>query len=183
MPTTCPASGNYVPTYDGLHDDIERLVSMKAHTYKIPGYEREDIAQEIRMVAFKALGKYDATKNHSTPFHFIARCVDNYLINLRRDNDAFISMKKLNEADSRTIERIENKRRLYYPASLSEDEYSNSLDVVHSCDNDVHESILVLLPSGLHSSYWLLVQHGQYAIPKQHFTKIKKVVLELFEDS
>lgn len=170
------------PTYQTMRIDIERLVSMKAGTYKIPGYERDDIAQEIRLVAFKALEKYDATKNHSTPFHFIARCVDNYLINLRRDNDAFLSARKIKEADSKTLDRLDCKRKVYYPASLSDDEFSDLFNVAKGHEYDVHESVLALLTPDLHESYWLLVNNGQHAISKQHFAKIKKIVVTLFED-
>ena len=179
--TSCLASGNYLrPTYASLATDIERLVSMKASSYNIPSYEREDIAQEIRLVAFKALEKYDSDKNHSTPFHFIARCVDNYLINLRRDNDAHISQRKLKEADERTINRLNEKRKLYYPASLSEDEFVDLANNPQGCDYDVHETVLAILPSGLHASYWLLIKHGQGSISKQHYSRIKKIVIELF---
>lgn len=171
------------PSYESLQVDIERLVSMKAGTYKIPGYDREDIAQEIRLVAFKALAKYDAKKNHSTPFHFIARCVDNYLINLRRDNDAFLSARKLKEADNKTLDRLDCKRKVYYPASLSEDEFANLFNVNRGHEYDVHESVLAILPFELHDAYWLVIKHGQHAVPKQQFAKIKKVVIELYKDS
>ena len=70
--------------YELVADDIERLVSMKVGLYSIPHFDRDDIAQEIRMVCVKALAKYDETKNHSTPFHFLARCVDNRLRNSLR---------------------------------------------------------------------------------------------------
>lgn len=168
------------PTYDSMKNDIERLVSMKARKYNIPSYEFEDIAQEIRLVAIRALEKYDALKNHSTPFHFIARCVDNYLINLRRDNDAFISKKKLEVADVGTLGRLDAKRKLYYPVPLSDDEYSDTYNAEKSHSYEVHESILVVLPSGLHASYWMLVNNGSHAIPKKDFTQIKKIVLELY---
>ena len=79
-------SGLY--NYEVLHDDIERLVSMKSGMYTIPGFDREDIAQEIRMMCLKALERYEPSKNHSTPFNYLARCVDNRLRNLLRDNGA-----------------------------------------------------------------------------------------------
>lgn len=169
-----------IPTYEDMKDDIERLVSMKAGKYKIPGYEREDIAQEIRMVAFRALKKFDPAKVHAGPFHFVARCIDNYLINLRRDNDAFLSKKKLAEADEKTLTRIDNKKRIFYPASLSDDEFADILNVEKTPECEIHESILILLPSGLHKSYWLVVENGEGAVPKEHFTQIKKVIVSLY---
>lgn len=173
--TPFPTSGMYAD----LNDSVERLVSMKASKYKIPGYEREDVAQEIRMVAFKALQKYDATKNHSTPFYFIARCVDNHLINLRRDNDAFISRAKLNVADDSTKQRLEMKRKLYHPLQMEDqDEYTEKHYPNYF---EVHETILLYLPSGLHESYWLVAHDGQHAVPSTHFSKIKKVIFALRE--
>jgi hypothetical protein len=51
--------------YEDVAEDIERLVSMKVNLYNIPGFDRDDIAQEIRMVCVKAIDKWDASKNNS----------------------------------------------------------------------------------------------------------------------
>jgi len=174
-----------VPVYEDMADDIERIVSMKAYKYKIPGYTREDIGQEIRMVCIKALQKFDLSKIHGKPFHYLARCVDNYLINLRRDNDAYLSRKKLDEADEATHHRIAEKHKIYYPISLADDEsvqFLKKRSEVEYSPSELHDSVLLLLPSGLHNSYNLLIVHGQEAIPKHHFSQIKKVVLEVLEN-
>lgn len=172
-----------IPTYEDMAIDIEKIVSMKASKYKIPNYTREDIAQEIRLVAVRALKKFDPTKSHAKPFHFVARCVDNYLINLRRDNDAFMSRKKLENADISTHNRLAEKHKIYYPVSLNDEESVNFLKG-HSENTyspiTFHDSVLMLLPSGLHNSYHLLIEQGQDAIPKHHFTQIKKIVIELY---
>lgn len=176
------ASG-VVPTYEDMKVDIERIVSMKAGKYKIPQWEMEDIAQEIRLVAFKALQSFDMSKNHKGPFYFIARCVDNYLINLRRDNDAFISKKKLENADDTMLRRLEEKKKILYPASISASKNEHDFLIKdtqsHICF-ELHERILSVLPSGLHASYEVLVLNGPGSIPKSDFAKIKKIVLNLY---
>lgn len=163
------------PTYEDLKDDIERLVSMKASRYKIPSFEREDIAQEIRMVAFKALKKWDASKNHSTPFHYIARCVDHYLINKRRDNDAVLTSKNPTEKDHN---RVEAKKKIYYPCHIGD--YEITVNFNKSLPFEIHEIMLKVLPSSLHTSYHMLIEQGENSISKPHFTKIRKSFIEYY---
>lgn len=161
--------------------DIERLVSMKAYKFNIPGYDIEDIKQEIRMVAIKAISKFDITKNNKGPFWFIATSVDNYLINLRRDNDAVISKKKLAEADEKTLDRLEQKRKLYYPTNIDDAARPNAPGLEYTFNHvyDVHDEIILHIPSGLIKSYWLLVNEGSEAISKSHFTQLKKIIKDI----
>jgi len=163
------------PTYESLATDIERIVSMKASKYKIPSFEREDIAQEIRMVAFKALQKWDSEKNHSTPFHYIARCVDNYLINKRRDNDAVLPSKNPSQKD---ISRIEEKRKIYYPQSLSDIDLSSTMN--KSYPFELYDSFIKILPSSLHIAWSGLIEHGEDSIPRKDFTRIRKIFIEYY---
>jgi len=164
------------PTYESLHNDIERIVSMKASKYKIPSFEREDIAQEIRMVAFKALQKWDFEKNHSTPFHYIARCVDNYLINKRRDNDAVLPSKNPSPKD---ISRIEEKKKIYYPQSLSDIDLSSTFNG-KSYPFELYDSFIKILPSSLHCAWSGLIDYGENSISRKDFTKIRKIFIEYY---
>ena len=102
--------------YEDVAEDIERLVSMKVNLYMIPGFDREDVAQEIRMVCVKAIAKYDASK---TPFHFLARCADNRLRNLVRDNAATLPKNKI--GDKRAMERVRKKKALHAALSVGHD--------------------------------------------------------------
>jgi len=173
-------SSGVVISYEDVAEDIERLVSMKVNLYVIPGFDREDVAQEIRMVCVKALAKYDESKNHSTPFHFLARCADNRLRNLVRDNAATLPKSKKN--DKKAQERVRKKRALHSALSVGHDipedaigDYNES----HSA-SDLKESVELNLPEDVKVSFSILIKSGPPAIPKNHLKLIKKVIRELY---
>lgn len=60
---------------------VETIVSLKKSKYKFPGVDPEDTAQEIRIICWEALSRFDPAKMGKSVFHFIARCVDNRLYN------------------------------------------------------------------------------------------------------
>jgi DNA-directed RNA polymerase specialized sigma24 family protein len=167
-------------SYLSLESDIERLVSMKASMYNIPGFERDDVAQEIRMTCVKALAKYDTSKNHSTPFHFLARCVDNRLRNLIRDNAA--TLPKSKQGDERSEKRIAAKRLLHGALSVGfdvpEDLLSSSDFTLEMSAIDFKSSIEELLPDDLLQSFQILLKNGAPSIPKGHLKLIKKIIRE-----
>jgi len=78
-----------LPTTSGLnyanHQDlVETIVSMKKAKYNFPSVDIEDTAQDIRLICWDALLKYDPVKVGKSIFHFVARCVDNALYNKYR---------------------------------------------------------------------------------------------------
>lgn len=166
--------------YEDVADDIERLVSMKVNLYQIPGFDRDDIAQEIRMVCVKAISKWDAAKNNSTAFHFLARCADNRLRNLVRDNAATLPKSKKN--DRKAQERVAQKRALHSALSVGHDIPEDSLgDYAESHDaEDLKESVELNLPEEIRPSFQLLIKSGPPAIPKTHLRAIKKVIRDLY---
>jgi len=68
-------------SYLEAEDLIETIVSMKKGKYIYPGHDVEDLAQDIRIMCWEALQKYDEAKVGKSQFHFLARCVDNRLYN------------------------------------------------------------------------------------------------------
>ena len=68
-------------SYADNHDLIETIVSMKKKKYNFPGVDPEDTAQDIRIICWEALKKFDSDKVGKSVFHFVARCVDNALYN------------------------------------------------------------------------------------------------------
>lgn len=60
---------------------VETIVSIKKKKYQFPGVDPEDVAQDIRMICWEALSRFDPDKLGKSVFHFIARCVDNRLYN------------------------------------------------------------------------------------------------------
>lgn len=167
-------------TYNELHEDIERLVSMKAGLYVIPGYDREDVGQEIRMTCAKALNRYDPDKNNSTAFHFLARCVDNRLKNLLRDNASTLAKNK--KDDNKAVARVEKKKKLQGALSVGSDIDENQLGEYSSpfYFTEFHETIEKRLPKEIKASFSLLINNGPPAIPKSHLKIIKDTIREVY---
>jgi DNA-directed RNA polymerase specialized sigma24 family protein len=167
-------------TYEDLETDIERLVSMKAGMYTIPGFDRDDVGQEIRMTCVKALTKYDAAKNNSTPFHYLARCVDNRMRNLLRDNAA--TLTKAQKDDKRAIARVEKKKRLQFTLGIGHDvdeaQLGESPEAIYVYE--FKEAVESKLPDNVKPSLVLLIQRGPPSIPKAHLKVIKQVIREVF---
>ena len=166
--------------YADVAEDIERLVSMKVNLYKIPGFDRDDIAQEIRLVCVKAIDKWDASKNNSTPFHFLARCADNRLRNMVRDNAA--TLPKSKQDDKKAQERLKKKKALYSALSVGLDIPEDSLgDYNEECTaHDLKESVEANLPKDVVPSFHILINSGPPSISKTHLRTIKKVIRDLY---
>jgi hypothetical protein len=63
---------------------VETIVSLKKSKYRFPGVDPEDTAQEIRIICWEALSRFNPSKVGKSIFHFVARCVDNRLYNQHR---------------------------------------------------------------------------------------------------
>lgn len=168
------ASGIY--TYESLHDDIERIVSMKCGLYTIPGFDREDIAQEIRVFCINALAKYDAAKNHSTPFNYLARCVDNRLRNLLRDNGA--TLPKSKKDDPRAILRNESKLKLQNACHIDGEGITPPTYTSEPVSEFVDEISSRLETKELKTAFSILINNGPPAISKIHLRIIKRTIRE-----
>lgn len=71
-------------TYENQVGLVETIVSLKKQKYKFPGVDPEDTAQEIRIICWEAISRFQPAKMGKSVFHFIARCVDNRLYNKYR---------------------------------------------------------------------------------------------------
>jgi hypothetical protein len=73
--------------YDDISEIVEYLVRTKRHNYTFDCWSEDDIAQEIRIICFKALDHFDVSRVKPDKWkNFFGRCVDNGLKNLKRDN-------------------------------------------------------------------------------------------------
>lgn len=167
--------------YEDVSEDIERLVSMKASLYKVPGFDREDIAQEIRLVCIKALGRYDASKNNSTPFHYLARVTDNRLKNLLRDNGHSVSRNQ--REDQKALDRAAKKKKLHTALSVGDDVDESSLGPICAAAVQImefREYLFANLPESLHSNFSLLLKSGPPAICPKSLKLIKSTIMGLY---
>lgn len=76
------ASGT--PSYSDISDIVEALVNTEGRRYPIPGYDHEDIAQEIRVECLRVLPFFDAGRIGPSPYKYLQTCVRNFLYNMRR---------------------------------------------------------------------------------------------------
>jgi len=68
--------------YDSVQDLVETIVSMKKTKYShFPGTDVEDLGQDIRLECWRVLRLHDPEKEGKSLFHYVARCVDNFLYN------------------------------------------------------------------------------------------------------
>ena len=70
--------------YAELEPVIEAIIHTEGRRYPIPGMERDDIAQEIRLECLRVMQYYDATRIGNSPYKFLQVCVKNFLYNMRR---------------------------------------------------------------------------------------------------
>jgi len=142
--------------YMDAQDLVETIVSIKKAKYNFPGNDPEDLAQDIRLICWEALGKFDPGKLGKSVFHFVARCVDNRLYNQFRgvylDNNPpclrcpeYIKETKECAIDEIGCDRIvayrdRMARRRAIAAPLS---YNAFLDADQETDFSHHESLSV----------------------------------------
>jgi|SRR6185436_1416775 len=72
------------PSYSDINDIVEALVYTEGRRYPIPGYDHDDIAQEIRMECLRVLPHFDAARIGPSPYKYLQTCVRNFLYNMRR---------------------------------------------------------------------------------------------------
>jgi len=148
--------------YSDNHDLVETIVSMKKTKYNFPGIDPDDTAQDIRVICWEALQKFDSDKVGKSLFHFVARCVDNALYNKHRgvylDNNPpclrcehYIKETKgcaIDEVGCDRIvsyrQRMASKRAIAAPLS-----YNAHLDSDNDMDFTHHESLSVGSTTGV----------------------------------
>ena len=70
--------------YSQVSSIIESLIQIEGPKHNIPGYDRDDIAQEIRLECWRVLEFFESDSETYTPFKFFRTCVQNRLFNLKR---------------------------------------------------------------------------------------------------
>ena len=148
--------------YADVENLVETIVSMKRKKYSFPGVDAEDLAQDIRLECWRVLRLHDPDKEGKSLFHFVARCVDNFLYNKFRgvylDNNPpclrcadYIKETKTCRIDEvgcdRIVayrERMARKRAIAAPLS-----YNAQLDSDNSVDFTHHESMSVGSTTGV----------------------------------
>lgn len=90
-------------SYEDIEPIVEYLVKVKSREYTFDCWDTEDIGQEIRIICFNALEKFEQSKAVDVKqiTNYFGRCVDNRLKNLKRDKyirfTPSLSRKKISE--------------------------------------------------------------------------------------
>lgn len=185
-------------TYAEAHSTIEKIVSIKARQYVKPGQSKDDVAQEIRIICFQALEKYDSTRVGRSVFHFLARCVDNGLYNQQRgiylDNNPpclrcehYIKETKgcaIQESGCDRIvqyrDKMARRRAVLAPISYNVDEEEERVDIgyVPSATGQLNldEHIRSTIDPSLLESYNKMIQEGHNSVPPKIRKKIQAFI-------
>lgn len=196
-------------SYEDAEGLIETIVRMKKDKYHYPGHDTEGLAQDIRLICWDALKKFDENKLGKSVFHFIARCVDNALYNKFRgiylDNNPpclrcehYIKETKSCAIDEVGCDRIiayrdrmARRRAIAAPLSYTIDfDSEDGRDSVFDKDMavgsstgvcDLNESILATIDSSLVEYYKLMASGNSDEVPAHYKKQIQKHVRDMMD--
>jgi hypothetical protein len=192
-------------SYENIAGIVEALVYTKGRNVIIPGLGQSDIAQEIRMECFRAIGSFDAKRIGPSPYKYLERCIHNYLYNMRRgiyvpNNPPCVRCPFWDKAsksctieemdpDDRTVpckkitsyrKNMSTKASIKHPTPLSVEIIDPSS--VRDVDSiDLHESIRDVLPSHLFKFYEKMINGKD--IPYSEKKKIRDLITEMLSDA
>jgi hypothetical protein len=191
------ASGIF--SYVELQPIIDAIINTEGRRYPIPGMERADIAQEIRLECLRVMQFYDATRIGNSPYKFLQVCVKNFLYNMRRgiyvpNNPPCVRCPLwdkvrrtcvIDEIGCEPILKYRNnmatKAALRAPATLE-------IDVTQGEGLDIDawildESIRAALPSSYLKYYQAMKDGRGDAIPPRIKRQIRNIVKEILGDA
>ena len=192
--------------YEDATSLVETIVSLKKKKYQFPGVDAEDMAQDIRVICWEALSRFDQEKLGKSVFHYVARCVDNRLYNQFRgvflDNNPpclrcedYIKETKECRIDEVGCDRIiqyrdrmSRRRAIAAPTSYSvmdQDSESVAEDMVvpkaltigsATGVSDLSDQLRAALPEHLKSFYDLVVAGHSDRVPPGTLKTIQQIV-------
>ena len=188
-----------IPLYGDVSAIVEALVNIEGRRHPIPGYDHEDIAQEIRLECFRAMQHFDSKRIGPSPYKFLERCVRNFLYNMRRgiyvpNNPPCVRCKFWNKKDrSCKIDEVGCEKIVQYrkkmatkaairkPASLEIDLEDGK------CSMDINamildENIRANLSEELIVHYELLISGNSKQVPHYIKKQIREKVKKLIQD-
>ena len=188
-------------SYIDATDTIEKIVSIKARKYTKPGSSKDDVAQEIRLICFQALEKYDPARVGRSIFHFLARCVDNGLYNQQRgiyfDNNPpclrcehYIKETKTCAIQESGCDRIiqyrdkmARRRAVQAPISYNVDEDDEPINIGYIPSPtgylNLDEHIRSTIPVDLLASYEKMINEGHSSVPAKMRKRIQAFVKDV----
>lgn len=196
---------NERPTYKDIEHIVEYLVNVKSRNYTFDCYTYDDIAQEIRIICFRALKHFDINRVKEDKWqNFFGRCVDNALKNLKRDNylrtsspcrgdcgflhgDEYIG-NHLGKVCNRWLKfrkNLQRKMKVMHPKPIEiigdniKDNNQEKEVEMRDLENHVIESI----PEELRKYFRMMISGKSKEVPRKYKKKIQDLVksLEILE--
>lgn len=159
-----PLGDKEVLTWDDIAELVEHLVNTNANKFKFDIFDKEDIAQIIRMKCWSILPKWVAGKSLGNPVWYFGTSVQNHLRNLHRDFQ--IKNPTYNPKD-KTVKPIQ---------TISEDS-------VLTEDSDfmlANEEIMDSLSKSAKQSYVKISNSmSTKGVSKKHLIEIRKIMMKV----
>lgn len=170
-------------TESGVLEVIDNVVNSLASQFTFGYFDLDDIKQEGRVIAIKALIKFNPNKG-ATLKTFLYTEVWNKLYNLRR-NKFFRPQPK--DIDEKTLEvwlrRNTAKRSLMESSNIEECEYSSHKQTNFIDDIQNEELLKIIdnyLPIEYRSDYLKLISNSK--LPKHRRSKIVRLIKEIISE-
>jgi len=160
-------------------NDIRIVGEMLSTKFSFAYYDREDIEQEVFILASKALSKYDDSKGASLQT-FLYTVVQNGLKNLKRDKYQRLTADPISQ---------KQKKNLLEPVSICRvnDEKESSMQLYHDisekADNDeIFDIIDTYLPTKMNMRQDYLKMINSVSIPKPRRDRVIQAIKEILSE-
>ncbi len=177
---------------------IEALAHTESRRHPHPGFDFEDMAQEIRMECVRVLSYYDPARIGPSPFKFLQTCVRNKLYNMQRgtlvpNNPPCVrcplwnKTKKICKINEEGCDLIIKYRRNMATKTAIRQPHSLEIDIIdykkflNTNAIILDESIRSKLPKYLIKSYEKMIGGHSREVNSKHKTLIRKIVKKLIK--
>lgn len=183
---------------NGVSGIIESIIHIEIRRPYVFDGDHDDLKQEMRMAAIRAMEKYDASRIGPSPYKFFQQCVRNHLYNLHRgihvpNNppcvrcefwDSVNKTCKIDEVGCDAIlkyrDSMKLKQAIRNPGQLPEFDLTTPSGDEQIAAFLLNQSIQSILPPELLNDYNLLVS-GHFVESRKKI-KIRKIIRQFLED-
>lgn len=163
-------------TVEEVMDIAENLERMKASSNVFAYYDRDDIAQEIRLCCLLVMDSFDPDRVNKKPIQFFNVCTENWLRNLKRN--VATRMPKPIDSINKLDDNPMNNLRVPLVTSMDMEIPDNSFqeEVVAT---DLKNSIESKLPKKLLYYYQLIINGSGEQLTPYVRKKVKDAVAKI----
>ena len=190
----------HILVYDGpngVSGVIEAVINQELRQPLANNDDPDDVRQEMRLAAIRAMPKFDPTKIGPSPFRFFQQCIRNHIYNLHRgvhvpNNppcarcelwDSTNKICKIDEVGCEAI--VKYRKNMQTKAAIRRPEH---LPEFHLSRNEnsqnrflLHESLQQIMPDNLLYSYNMMASGLSKQVDSKSRSKIRKIVREYLD--